>query len=184
MEACAFYQDGETEIEIRRIDTAHGQDAQLPNEPFTLWGRMIPSLENGVWTYRTERFPKTEEMCFPDFPYEVSEADSVFLGAYDGGSCIGLAVLRKGMFRYLYLDDLKVNRSERGKGVGGMLIEACVADAKNQGLVGVYTVGQDNNLSACLFYLSHGFQIGGFDNRSYRGTPQEEKADIYFYRDC
>ncbi len=49
---------------------------------------------------------------------------------------------------------------------------------------GVYTIGQDNNLSACLFYLRNGFEIGGFDNRVYRGTGQEGKANILFYRDC
>ena len=26
-------------------------------------------------------------------------------------------------------------------------------------------------------------EIGGFDNRGYRGTSQENKADIYFYKD-
>ena len=56
--------------------------------------------------------------------------------------------------------------------------------AASENMQGVYTVGQDNNLSACLFYLSQGFDIGGFDNRTYRGTAQEDKADIIFYRDC
>lgn len=50
-------------------------------------------------------------------------------------------------------------------------------------LLSVYTIGQDNNLAACLFYLEHGFEIGGFDNRCYRGTSQENKTNIYFYRD-
>ena len=36
----------------------------------------------------------------------------------------------------------------------------------------------------CLFYLHHGFDISGFDNRGYRGTSQAHKADIFFYRDC
>ena len=56
--------------------------------------------------------------------------------------------------------------------------------AASENMRGVYTVGQDNNASACLFYMHHGFEIGGFDNRAYRGTAQEEKADIFFYRDC
>ena len=170
-------------IEIRRIDAEHRQDAQLPNEPFLVWGRMIPSLENGVWEYRTEKSPVRTEMCFPDYHYEVAEKDSFFLGAYEGEVCVGLAVLRRAMFRYLYLDDLKVNRAYRRQGVGGKLIEAGMGIVGDLGLVGMYTVGQDNNLSACLFYLKHGFRIGGFNNRDYRGTPQEDKADIYFYRD-
>ncbi len=169
--------------EIHRITGENRQDAQLPNEPFVLWGRLIPHLQDGMWSYRVERFAKEMEMCFPDVPYDPEREDGVFLGAYDGETCIGLAVLRSGMFRYLYLDDLKVCRAFRGKGVGGMLVAACMEEAKARGGRGIYTVGQDNNLSACLFYLKQGFDIGGFDNRAYRGTAQENKADIYFYKD-
>jgi len=170
-------------IEIRRITGERASDANLPNQPFTLWGRMIPSLRDGAWDYRIETFAERTEMCFPDFPYDPAKDDAVFLGAYEDARCVGLAVLRRGMFRYLYLDDLKVDRDCRGRGIGARLIEACMAEAAREKLLGVYTVGQDNNLSACLFYLRRGFAIGGFDNRAYRGTAQEEKADIYFYRD-
>ena len=170
-------------VEICRIDPAHGQDARLKNEPFLLWGRMIPELREGIWSFRTEQLPKTEEMCFPDEPYDVEKEEGIFLGAYENAACIGLAVLRKQMFRYLYLDDLKVKSDHRRCGIGGKLIQACMDEARTLGMIGVYTVGQDNNLSACLFYLRHGFAIGGFDNRAYRGTVQENKADIYFYRD-
>ncbi|MBQ8278488.1 MAG: GNAT family N-acetyltransferase [Roseburia sp.] len=170
-------------IVVRKIDTAHAADARLANEPFTLWGRMIPKLENGKWSYEVEKWEQTSELCFPDENYDVEHDDAVFLGAYDRDTCVGVAVLRKKMFRYLYLDDLKVNSACRGKGVGGKLIEGCMDVAKEMGLLGVYTIGQDDNLSACLFYLAHGFEIGGFDNRTYRGTSQEDKANVYFYRD-
>ena len=32
------------EIDIRRIDMDHAADANIPNEPFSVWGRMIPTL--------------------------------------------------------------------------------------------------------------------------------------------
>ena len=38
----------------------------------------------------------------------------------------------------------------------------------------------DNNLSACLFYIKTGFKIGGLDTNVYKGTKQEGKADIFF----
>lgn len=52
-----------------------------------------------------------------------------------------------------------------------------------QGLNGLYTVGQDNNLSACLLYLKEGFVIGGFDDHVYLGTSQQGKANIIYYLD-
>ena len=58
-----------------------------------------------------------------------------------------------------------------------------MAEARKRGYIGLFTQAQDNNLNACLFYLKTGFTIGGFDNRVYRGTKQEGKADIIFYRD-
>ncbi len=171
-------------IEIRRIDGSRGKDARLPNQPFTLWGRLVPALREGKWTYSVEKWERTREDCFPDENYDPATDDAAFLGAYDGDTCVGLAVLRREMFRYLYLDDLKVDRAYRGQGVGALLIGACLEEARRLSLRGVYAICQDNNLSACLFYLRQGFEIGGFDNRSYRGTSQEDKANLFFYRDC
>ena len=170
-------------IQIRKITAEHAADANIKNEPFSLWGRMIPSLCDGKWTYAVVKNDDVTEMCFPDLPYDPSRDEAVFLGAYEGENCVGLAVLRTDMFRYLYLDDLKVDQAYRGRGIGSQLIEACMEEAGRTGKQGVYTVAQDNNLSACLFYLHCGFEIGGFDNRAYRGTVQEHKADIFFYRD-
>ena len=55
--------------------------------------------------------------------------------------------------------------------------------ALENGYHGIYTIGQDNNLSADLFYLKNGFEIGGFNTQVYKGTKQEGKSDIYFYLD-
>lgn len=41
--------------------------------------------------------------------------DSVFLGAYDGEKCVGLAILQPGFFKYMYLYDLKVSKQYRGQ---------------------------------------------------------------------
>ena len=171
-------------IKIRQINNEEKDDANIPNQPFEIWGKMVPCLKGGKWDYQTIQFDTPFEMCFPDSHYDLETDDGCFLGAYDGDTCIGVAVLRKEMFRYLYLDDLKVNQEYRRKGVGAMLVEACMEKASEEHMQGVYVIGQDNNLTACLFYVSHGFEIGGFDNRVYRGTSQEDKANIIFYRDC
>jgi hypothetical protein len=64
-----------------------------------------------------------------------------------------------------------------------MLIERSAQVAARKGYRGIYTRGQDNNLSACLFYAKNGFRIGGLDTEVYRGTNQEGKSDILFYMD-
>ena len=174
-------------IEIRLIDAAHKEDILLKNDPFPLYGRMVPSYMDKHWNYSIEKFPPEQcsEMCFPDEPYSYDEmAESTdFIGAYQDGVCVGLAILEKSFFKYLYLSDLKVTASCRKLGIGKMLVEKCMELAKGKKMQGVSLTVQDNNLSACLFYLNAGFRIGGMDTEIYNGTSQEGKADITMYRD-
>lgn len=172
-------------ITARVIDRAHRADLNLPNEPFPLWGRMVPSYQNGQWSYEIRTAAEVSEMCFPEeaYDFDAMESNTVFLGAYDGEHCVGLAVLQQAMFRYLYLLDLKVSRAYRRQGVGRLLMDRAMEVAQDQGYRGLYTQGQDNNLSACLFYVNSGFRIGGLDTEVYTGTSQQGKADILFYRD-
>lgn len=171
------------QITIKQIDQEHEKDINLPNQPFQIYGKLIPSLTNGKWSYHTEKFAHSSEQCFPDENYQY-DPRAFYFGAYDQDECVGLAILKYGDFKYLYLDDLKVNQEYRKQGIASRLIIACIHKAQELQMTGIYTIGQDNNLAACLFYLKNGFEIGGFNNRDYRGTLQENKADIYFYLDC
>ena len=172
-------------IEIKRITEKHKTDINLPNEPFELRGRMIPTYDGKAWSYTTEEFPKNEvtTMVFPDEDYNYDEMakEYVFIGAYEGEKCVGLAIYKRDWFKFLYLEDLKVSGEYRGRGVGRRLITEGQKIAHEMGLIGQYTIGQDNNLNACLFYIDCGFEIGGLITRVYEGTKQEGKSDIYFY---
>lgn len=174
-------------VEIREIGAARKADINLPNEPFALFGRMVPSYTEEQWGYRTVLFDEKDvsEMCFPDenYDYEAMKENHVFLGAYDDEKCVGLAILRDEWLKYMYLYDLKVSGARRGQGVGYALIERAKEIARARGYIGLYTQGQDNNLGACQFYIKAGFHIGGLDTNVYKGTSQEGKADILFYMD-
>lgn len=84
----------------------------------------------------------------------------------------------------MYLYDLKVSKTYRNSGIATALIQKAKEVCLAHGYSGIYTLGQDNNLIACLFYIKTGFHIGGLDTNVYKGTSQEEKADILFYLDC
>ena len=175
-------------IVTKVITAEHQDDIKLKNHPFKLFGLLLPSYNNGKWDYTELLFPEENvtEMCFPDedYDFEAMSQNSIFLGAYDGDACVGLAILQQDFFKYLYLYDLKVNPDCRGKGVGRLLIEAGKKLAVERGYRGLYTQGQDNNLGACRFYLKNGFVIGGLNTNVYKGTPQEHKKDIFFYCDA
>ena len=173
-------------MEIKQITRDNIQDLNLPNEPFSMLGKFIPQLYDGSWSYRTESFATPETMVFPDenYDFEAVSQKGIAFGAYEDGQCIGVAIYEDYWLKYMYLSDLKVSGAARGKGVGKALIHAGLEEAKKRGYRGLYTVAQDNNLNACLFYLRTGFAIGGFDNRVYGGTSQAHKADIIFYLDA
>lgn len=174
-------------IEVKIIDATNKEDIKLKNEEFQLWGRMIPSYENEKWAYTVREFaPKdVSRIRFPDenYQYEEMSKNSIFIGAYDAGKCIGLAIMQEAFFKYMYLYDLKIKKAHRKQGVANMLIEKAKEVAHSKGYRGIYTQAQDNNLSACIFYVNTGFHIGGLDTKVYNGTVQEGKADILFYLD-
>ena len=173
-------------IKVKRITKENAQDLNLPNESFSMPGKCIPQLHDGVWSYRTELFETPRSMVFPDEDYDYDEvaAKGAVFGAYEDGRCIGIAIFEDYWLKYMYLSDLKVSEAARGKGAGKALIRAGLEEAQKRGYKGLYTIAQDNNLYACLFYLKAGFAIGGFDNRVYGGTSQADKADILFYLDA
>lgn len=172
---------------VKRIGDDNCRDINIKNEPFSVYGRMIPSYD-GEWSYTTLRFDEKDvfDMTFPDenYDYEKLKENSFFAGAYsESGECVALAIYQRSWNRYLYLYDLKVNAEYRHSGVGKALIDEGKKIAYENGYSGIYTQGQDNNLTACLFYVNTGFKIGGLDTMVYKGTKQEGKSDIIFYLD-
>lgn len=172
-------------MEIRKITRENAGDLLLKNEPFSMPGKFIPELRDGVWSYRTARFERVRTMCFPDevYDFEKITQKGCALGAYGGSVCVGLIVLEDRFWKYMHVHDQKVSAAARGKGAGRALVRAALEEVRRRDYRGVYLEAQDSNLNACLFYLKTGFVIGGFDNHLYTGTSQEGKADILFYLD-
>lgn len=171
-------------IEIRTVTDENLDALNLKNDPFEMPGRLIPSLQDGIWQYREELYEKPQVMCFPDeqYDWERYRKDGVVLSAYLDTCCVGLAICRDSFWKYMYLYELKVSADARGKGIGRKLVEVAMEEARMRGYRGLYLQAQDTNLNACRFYLKNGFRIGGFDNHVYEGTGQAGKADVYFYR--
>lgn len=68
--------------------------------------------------------------------------NSIFVGAYVGDKCIGLAILQHHFLKYMHLYDLKVNYDYRRKDVGKMLIEKSKEIASKHGYREIYTRGR------------------------------------------
>ena len=112
-------------IEIKKITVNNKNDINLPNQPFKIQGKLIPSLNNGKWDYKIQEFAKISQQCFPNL---------IYIGAYDNSRYIGLAIFSKSMFNYLYLDDLKIDIDYRRRHIGNQLIDAGLSEAKQLNL--------------------------------------------------
>ena len=165
-------------VEIRIIDKSSAQDIALPNQPFSLFGRMIPSYTDGRWDYSVQRFDTQTEMCFPDEHYDFDEMakNSVFIGAYDNNRCVGLAIMQQGFCKYMYLYDLKVNRDCRGMGIGQKLVDLALEALKNEGINKVLLVALKKNEGGNAFWEAQGFTIR--DDLNYRNKALAEMIRI------
>lgn len=170
---------------IKQIHEDSSKDINIMNEPFNIFGKLVPEYTNEKWHYSVIEKEEKKQMCFPDENYNFTEMkkEYLFVGAYHNEKCIGLAIFKKDFFKYLYLYDLKVKSDYRKEGVATKLIDYGKELARSFNSIGIYTQAQDNNLAACLFYLRVGFTIGGLDTNLYKGTPQADKKDIIFYLD-
>ncbi|GBG94090.1 streptothricin acetyltransferase [Ligilactobacillus salitolerans] len=168
------------------IITASNQAAlRVKNEPFPLVGKLdVVRLQN-QWAYNIMFCPAAQVrwQTFPQEKYQLDEvvAQGFALGAFDGQKPVGLGIFVKQRSRFLYLADLKINGSYRGKGLGKQILTSSLLLAQKLGYGGIYTIAQDNNLNACLFYLNFGFEIGGLNTRTYDHSAQAGKSDVYFY---
>lgn len=91
----------ENVIRITVIDQEHRQDIRLPNEPFALTGRVVPSYVNERWSYEVRPFPpeRVGEMCFPDENYDYDEMkDSVFWAPMRTKNALGWPCCSRGSF--------------------------------------------------------------------------------------
>jgi len=96
---------------------------------------------------------------------------------------LGEIRLRKNWNKYSYIEDIAVRKDYRRQGVGNELIQKAIEWAKKNDMQGLILETQDNNLSACRFYLNFGFKIGAVDTILYANTEyNNEKAIFMCYK--
>lgn len=95
---------------------------------------------------------------------------------------IGYLAISEGWNRFAIVEDVAVAAGNRKGGVGRLLMDAAVRWARDTGLAGVRLETQSTNVSACRFYSSYGFSLGGFDRFLYRGLyPETREKALFWY---
>ncbi|OKP88163.1 streptothricin acetyltransferase [Paenibacillus helianthi] len=136
----------------------------------------IPSYEK---SYTAE---VSEEADAADGSTELIHPDQVTYLAFAENQIVGRIVLKKNWNHYALIEMIQVDKAFRRHGVGRQLMEQARHWALEQELPGIMLETQSINVSACRFYESIGFVIGGFDKYVYRGIPKAcEEVAVYWY---
>jgi ribosomal protein S18 acetylase RimI-like enzyme len=94
----------------------------------------------------------------------------------------GQIILRKNWNKFAYIEDIAVDVRFRLHGIGKELISYAKRWAQDRNLAGITLETQDNNVGACKFYESCGFQLRGFDTYLYKGINREtDEIALYWY---
>ncbi|MGN7360369.1 GNAT family N-acetyltransferase [Paenibacillus sp. SAF-054] len=160
-------------------------DIPMTNDYFELYGRVVPSLQSGKWTYEEVLFDETREIRFPDDKLDWSEyinrEDKALFLAYLNHTCIGQIRIIKDWNRFCYIENIAVKKDYRAGGVGKLLLNRAEEWAKQRELIGLSLEAQDDNLGACRFYVKQGFILGGVDTlkQSYNSNID---TTLYWYK--
>lgn len=179
-------QDKKTsDIEIVRFEVEHIPYINDANEVFPIFGRLVPSFQDGVWTHAEKLFEQKSFLGFPDdrlewTTYIGSDHKVIFL-AFHGNRCVGQIRLVQDWTQYAYIENIAVRGSHRGSGVAAMLLKRGEQWAREQELHGLSLEAQDDNLAACRFYLKQGMKLGGVDTLKQAFNP-EIGTTLYFYK--
>ncbi|MEW8988184.1 MAG: GNAT family N-acetyltransferase [Bacillus sp. (in: firmicutes)] len=161
------------------------QDIYETNDAFVVFGRLVPSLQNGVWSYEEYLFEETKEVRFPDDQldwsrYIDSEERALFL-AYKNNHCVGQIRIMKDWSRFCYIENIAVKKEFRRNGIAGQLLNQAETWAKHRNLIGFSLEAQDDNLGACRYYIKQGFKLGGVDTLKQTYNPNIDTT-LYWYK--
>jgi len=108
--------------------------------------------------------------------------DGIVYGAYDENILVGLVSLSKKMVSHnrVQLATLHVDKKHRGIGIGGMLFDLIVSDAKTLGVTGMY-ISASRRKSTVDFYLHKGCVLAkNIDEALFKDEPMDIHMEYLF----
>ena len=126
-------------------------------QQFTLTLELVTLTE----PYRKRFEPADEEVLAH---YNKLSTLGFSFAAYEGARCVGLALSEPRQWnRSLWVWELHVAETHRGRGVGRRLLEAVAAQARTAKFRTIVCETQNTNIPAIQFYRRMGFQIESVD---------------------
>ena len=173
------------QITVKPFHQEHISIINKTNEPFPIIGRLIPSLNNGKWSYEEELYEHTSYTKFPDdnltWDDYIEKQNKIIFLAFIDGKYIGQIRLMKDWNKFCYIENIAVCKDYRKNGVGHTLFAKAEEWALQTDLKGMSLEAQDDNLLACRFYINQGMKLAGVDSLKHAFNPNIDKT-LYWYK--
>jgi streptothricin acetyltransferase len=173
------------QIEIHEVDSANARDIYAVDSTFEIRSRVVPSIENGIFTFTIVETSRIYDKSYPDDPFDYTEfinnPDKVAYLAYLGHQNIGQIIIKRWWNRFAWIDDIRVSRQYRKAGIGKVLMDTAVNWTRRHDYPGIMLETQDINVPACLFYQNYGFTLGGVDKMLYRASLYPDETALFWY---
>jgi len=121
---------------------------------------------------------RIERETFPDpwsealLARKMEDLTTIFCVAEQGRCVLGYAILQR-IDPEAEVINIAVAKDARRQGIGHRLLEALLADAKEQGIEAIHLEVRAGNTAAIALYKSQGFQPIGL-RKNYYQTPRED----------
>ena len=164
-------------MKIEAINAHTIKFANKIDSTFTVDSKLEVTLSENLFSYRSvpvSPYEKTYEYDDTDYSIYVGNKDKAIFFAFENEELAGQIVLLKYWNRYAYINDIRISKNFRGKGIGKALMQRAIEWARESDCIGLEVETQDVNVKACLFYEKLGFELGGFDMFRYKSSPKEK----------
>ena len=136
--------------------------------------KIIPaSLEHVDEIYEIEQESFSDPWSKSSIIYEIEHKFSICLSAVDtNGNVLGYAAMRW-VINEGHINNIAVLPSYRGQGIGGILIEGLIKEAKARDMIGLTLEVRAGNAAAISMYEKYGFITEGI-RKNYYFSPTED----------
>jgi streptothricin acetyltransferase len=172
-------------ISIEEISTANANDVGKCDGEFAIDSIAVLHFDGDVISYAVSPVPCTSKQYGKDdidYTTHIADPDKAVFLAYVDEEMAGQIILAKNWNKYARIDDIAVDVKFRRQGIGNRLLSRARRWAQERGMAGIVAETQNNNVGACRFYESAGFELRGFDTHLYKGiVPGTDEIALYWY---
>ena len=136
--------------------------------------RLVPTNLNHVdEIFAIEQESFVDPWSKSSIEYEITHEYSICMAAIDeGGNVLGYATMRH-VINEGHINNIAVVKTNRRQGVGMLLLEGLINEARCRGMIGLTLEVRTSNQAAIKLYEKYGFAVEGI-RKNYYFHPSED----------